>query len=597
MGLMQQALETYRYAEKKYAGVYFAEADEPLAPVGHTITKAKIEITINKDGLFLEANKVDEDDEKTIYSVTEESVGRTSGAARKRPHPLCDKLQYYIPSNTVEYECYIKQLEEWTNSEYSHPILSPLLKYIKRGTILEDLKMADLLKIDDKGNIKNEGDFVRWIVNGIDENSGPCWKCRSLQESYINWYRSLNSENMVFCMISGEKSYSAKQHAKGIVSLNGNAKLISTNDNEGFSYRGRFLDASEALTVGYDTSQKAHNALRWVIANQGVYFGGRLFVGWNPQGKKLPKVTGIMARRNNVSASYTPTAYREQLRNTLNSWKKEYPEDARAVTAVFDAATKGRLAVVYYSEFQATDFVDRLAYWDETCCWPSMNFGIQSPVLSDVVDYAFGTLRSNGYETDDNIKKNIMLQLVMSRIERAAIPVTIERALVQRAGNLQVIPDDKEHKFLRNKFLFATCAVIRKYHIDHFKEDFEMGLEAEKHDRSYQFGRWMAIMEKIERDTYDIDDKREPNIIRRQHAFTIRPYATAVSVMEHLKMAYYPQLSVYQRSFYEKKIEQIMDILSDQMDMLNNALGDSYLMGYYLQKKELYTSNKEKEEE
>ena len=463
----------------------------------------------------------------------------------------------------------------------------------------QDLDKAGLISYDKEGNFKSEKDFVRWIVADIGDESGPCWKNRRLQACYSNWYQSQQAQDTDVCMVSGETVVPARQHAKGVVALNGNAKLISANDNSGFTYRGRFLNDHEALNISYDVSQKLHNALRWVVANQGVYFGGRCFVCWNPQGRELPRATNALTRRRsqNTERAYTPTAYKEQVRSALNSWISEFPADAKAVTAVFDAATTGRLALTYYSELQAADFTARLAYWDETCCWINGDFGIQAPNLQKIATYTFGTLRTDGYDADENIMKQAMVQLLACRIEKAHIPAAYLRNLVQKAANLQIIPDDKEHKYLRRDLLYTTCAVIRKYHIDRYKEEWEMALEPEKKDRSYQFGRLMAIMEKIERDTYDGDEKRETNIIRRQMAFTARPYATAASVIAHLKTAYYPQLSLAARNYYEKQIEEIMELLSADMETLNKPLADTYLLGYYLQKKELYTSKKDKTEE
>ncbi len=593
MSLTQQAYETYSFAEKNFCGVYIAGAKEPLAPVAHTITKASIEITIDKNGKFLQANAVDKTDEKTIFPVTEESAGRTSNAA-EQPHPLCEQLQYLYPGKK-----YLEQLAQWEASPYSHPILTAVLKYVEQGSIVEDLSVAGLIKKDADGNIKNGKDFVRWIVSGIGTEEGECWRNRRLQDSFVNWYALQQSEKTDYCMISGQIAVPAKQHAKGIVALNGNAKLISANDTSGFTYRGRFQNDAEALCVGYITSQKIHNALRWVIANQGLYFGGRCFVCWNSRGKRLPHPMGIMARQKGKTEEvYTPTAYREQLKNTLNSWKNEFPSDANAVTAVFDAATSGRLSLTYYSELQAADFIDRLGFWEETCCWLNGDFGIQSPSLFNITLYAFGTLRESGFEADDNITKQVMLQLLSCRMEKSVFPVSVRNSIVQKANNFQIIPDDKEHKYLRRALLFTCCAVIRKYRYDRFKEEWTMALEPDKKDRSYQFGRLMAIMEKIEKDTYCSDDTRETNIIRRQQAFVARPYSVAASVLSHLKIAYYPQLPVAARIKYERQIEEIMEILSESnYSDLNKPLSDTYLLGYYLQKKELYTAKKENVEE
>ena len=598
MSLMQQAYDTYNYAEKKYAGVYFADKKEPLAPIGHWITNAAIEITINGDGKFLAASSVGAENEKTLFPVTENSTSRTSTSAAEHPHPLCDQLQFFMHEDLIRYPHYIEQLEMWAESDYSHPVIRAVLAYVKAGTIRKDLADSALLKTNEDGSIKNNKDFVRWIVNGIGDESGPCWSNRNLHKAFTAWYSTLQSSTEDYCMITGEVSSPAKQHTKGVISHYGNAKIISANDNNGFTYRGRFLNDKEALNVSYNTSQKAHNALRWVIANEGSCFGDRCFVCWNPQGRKLPEATGIMARRSGISEySYTPSAYKQHMQEIITGWKSELPQDAKAVIAAFDAATTGRLSVNYYSEMPAADFIERLGYWDETCCWYHDNFGIQSPTLYKIADYAFGTLQSNKFVADNNVKKNILIQLLACRLEKAKMPLSIERALVLHAGNMQIVPDDEKSKYLRRDLLFTTCAVIRKYYIDHFKEEWNMALEPENKDRSYQFGRLMAILEKAEKDTYDSDDKRETNIIRRQLAFVERPYSTTVSVLEQIKTAYYPQLSVASRKYYEMQIENIMEILSKDPVSLNRPLKDTYLLGYYLQKKNFYTSKKENMEE
>ena len=49
-----------------------------------------------------------------------------------------------------------------------------------------------------------------------------------------------------------------------------------------------------------------------------------------------------------------------------------------------------------------------------------------------------------------------------------------------------------------------------------------MALEPQKKDVSYQYGRLLAVFEKLERDTYDSNEQREPNAIRMQSVFAKR---------------------------------------------------------------------------
>jgi len=95
-------------------------------------------------------------------------------------------------------------------------------------------------------------------------------------------------------MLSGKESVIAENHPKGIVAKYFNSKLVSANDKDNFTYRGRFIDARQALTIGYEASQYAHNALIWLSRNQSVSFiaGGRTFICWNPEGCRIPNVCG-----------------------------------------------------------------------------------------------------------------------------------------------------------------------------------------------------------------------------------------------------------------------------------------------------------------
>lgn len=599
MSLLQQACDTYDYAEKAHVGRYEADKEAPLAPICHIIATAMIEITINADGQYVQGSEVDDDNAKTIIPATEDSAGR-SGTIPK-PHPLCDYLEYFIPKNEKKYSLYVEQLQDWELSEHSHPMLRSILIYVKGGSIVQDLARDNVIKIDENGIPKNEKTFIRWRVIGVNGEISECWKNVNLQNAYCDFYLSrLQDKETNICMVNGNKDIVAYKHLSGIVSRHPLARLISSKDEGNFTHLGRFINSTEALTVGYTASQKAHNALKWIIDNQGKYCAGRIFVCWNPQGKELPKVMDVMRpnrKGTKDEAKYTISDYKDYLDKTLKGWKTDLPIDAKAVIAVFDAASKGRLSLSYYSELQAVDFLERLKYWDETCCWPNKKFDIQSPLLKDIVCYAFGTLRNNKVEVDDGVMKQSMLKLVASRLEKARIPTDIERALVKKAGALMLFDDSKASNWLRSKLLFTTCAVIKKYRHDYFREEWNMALEKEKKDRSYQYGRLLAVLEKAERDTYGVDEDREPNAMRMQSVFTQRPQYTARIIWEQVRKGYFRHLSNKQRTNYEKLIGQIMEQLSEFEEEANRPLDDTYLLGYYLQKNEMYRSkNKEHKE-
>lgn len=125
-----------------------------------------------------------------------------------------------------------------------------------------------------------------------------------------------------------------------------------------------------------------------------------------------------------------------------------------------------------------------------------------------------------------------------------------------------------------------------------------MALEPEKQDRSYQFGRLLAVMEKVERDTYDSDEGREPNAIRLQSVFCQRPMYAAGIIEKQLEQAYFPRLKPGTRGWYKLIMGEIMESISCfPQESWNLPLEDSYLMGYYLQRHTLYTKTNRNMEE
>lgn len=595
MGLLQKTIETYD-AHSQYVGTQVA-GHEILVPVSHILARADIEIVLEADGRFSSARLVGKEEPKIPIPATEKSAGRTSGACA---HPLCDYLSYICHYNEKKHNLYMDQLTDWATSVYTHPMLISILTYVKKNTILDDLKNNGIITLNEKGIPEKEDLMIRWRVYGIGTPNDGCWQQASLFQAFQDWYLSKKEkEQTALCMLTGEDTFLAQQHQSKIIPKESKAKLISANDKSGFTYRGRFTDDWQALTVGYVTSQKAHNALIWLIEEQGVRctFGKRVFLCWNPKGVEICHAVGPFGNRNKVSVK--PSDYRQELKNTLNGYLSQLPEkNSSVVIAAFDAATTGRLSVTYYNELMGSDYLERLYRWDEHCCWFGMQRHIQSPSLYSIVNCAFGKqITEKGKEllkADEKILGQQMQRLIACRVDGAHMPTDIMFALVNRASRPEAYKNPGAKDSLWQKILFTACAVIRKYRYDYFKEECEMELHTENPDRSYQFGRLLAVFEKVERSTYTNDEKREPYAIRMLSAFSQRPMYIANNIEQHLERAYFSRLSPASRNYYKKLIGEILEqiYLTPQAEW-NLALKETYLMGYYLQRNELYKSKKE----
>lgn len=325
MGLMQRALETYDALAPKYAGVYI-EGQVPLAPIAHLTKRIDIEISIDLDGNFQSAKMLDKDDQIMIIPSTEMAENRTSKAIA--PYPLCDKLEYMYEKESIKYQKYVQQLEAWMDFDASNQILKAILKYIRMGSIIQDLFKCSLIKLDENQKPEKDNMKISWSVIGSEPNR--CSRNTCLFDSYIRFYRenhffldeknqplSLSDREEDNCMITGKRLPVALSHGKSIVPAYGNAKLISSNDKDGYTFRGRFVDADQALSISYEASQKIHNTLRWLVSKESVSFGKRVFLCWNPQGIQLPKVNSDFSF-GNAAPVVVLSDYRNNLKKSLN---------------------------------------------------------------------------------------------------------------------------------------------------------------------------------------------------------------------------------------------------------------------------------------
>ena len=579
MGLMDRAYETY-VNHKDFIGK-IEEGKAPLSPVAHMMQNIQLEITLDLNGNFVTAAKIDKDDSASLIPVTIKSSCRSSAP---EPHPLCDKIQYITKADTVYYKKYIELLAAWANSEYANNRLTAIYKYVMGGNIICNLE---------NNNIEyKESDMVRWRVLGDDPSrQEACWQSTEMFESWQKYYFSVMNGTEDLCMLSGKESVIAENHPKGIVAKYFNSKLVSANDKDNFTYRGRFIDARQALTIGYEASQYAHNALIWLSRNQSVSFvaGGRTFICWNPAGYRVPNVwENLFDVDRDNEIKITPSNYKKHLYKVISGYEKSLPLNADVVLAAFDAATTGRLSLTYYSELKGVDFLKRVEHWYENCNWYNYKYEVQSPNINDIVKCAYGVYSSKDDRTiiNEKIHREQFQRILKCVTENAVIPYDLVKMLVNKVSRPQSY---KKDSIAYKKLIFIACALVRKYYNDKSqKEEWKLNLEPDKKDRSYQFGRLLAVMEKVETDTYDLNVKREANAIRLQSAFCERPWHYTNII--HQKLApYFARHKQNARRYFKKLIGEIMEELSAYPDNeLDKRLADTYILGYYLQRNELY---------
>lgn len=581
---------------------YRDDGTEPLTPVSHILQNAQIEITLTGEGKFLSAVPVSKGDESTIIPATEESAGRTS---RPEPHPLCDQLAYLAPSDDKKHEAYLALLAAWAESPYSHPLVRAVLTYVRSGTILSDLERERIIVRNADGSLgsgKLAGTdyakcLVRWrMIPAPDEEKSESYRNPALFEKWASFYNDLRvGQPHGICQISGEEDVLCQSHPKGTLSSAYGAKLISANDSANFTYRGRFATPEAAVSVGYTASRMAHSALRWLATNHGKQSGDRIFLCWNPEGKETPG--NLLYAFDAGEDKRDFVSYREELRKTLDGYGNKLRPQDDVVIAALEAATTGRLSVTYYTKMKSADLLDRIEHWYDTCAWDGGKFNVPTPSFREIILCAFGKPSGNGLSLDKRDAKlagKYFQKLLSCLTEGRSIPPDLVRALAARADTPQAYEAGPLARIRH-----TACALIRKYRNDQAKrEEWKVTLDTENRDRSYLFGRLLAVLEQAEAATYGKEDRRETNALRRLTRYTQQPMHTARALYEKLN----PYLNRLMRNKpglyrqYRALFDQLFGLLDElEHTSLNEPLEDVYLLGYSSQRSALFTKQEQNE--
>ncbi|EEG75122.1 type I-C CRISPR-associated protein Cas8c/Csd1 [[Clostridium] hylemonae] len=605
-----------------------------LLPVFHTTVTAQIEVTIDESGEFLSAKAVDKAENLTMIPVTEKSLSRTAGT---EPHPLCDNLKYLAGDYMVyyrqgkkqkdyseNYRLYMEALQRWHESPFTHKKVDAIYAYVCKGCMIKDLATQGVMALDDEGkmtgdekiqNVAQADAFVRFRVESIldagadilADTSGQycaeCWLDKTLQEAYIQYYTSMLPEKDL-CYLTGKREAISYLQPKKIRNEGDGAKLISANDESNFTFRGRFSDKTQAFAIGYETSQKIHNALKWIIRKQGYSWDGLYAVIWESGMNPLPTwsadtdtITDEYFNQKDWDEDELPESETGEVQasgfcSAMRGYGKKFGDTSRIVFLAFDAATTGRLAMTEYKTFESSRFLENLTYWYETCRWQQVKYKeghkydyLGMAGVNEIAEALYGT-EQNGKLTLNNKR---MYAQVCKRIlpcisERRKIPVDMVRQAVQKASS----PVVYEKRYNWEAVLGIACAMVKKERREQKKEDWNMALDKECKNRDYLYGRLLAVADRIERRTFDREEDagRETNADRLMNAFSQHPYRTWQTIEQRIH-PYLKKLDIRERNYYKKMLDEICEMFNIDSFADNSRLEGIYLLGYHSQLNEM----------
>lgn len=650
-----------------------AQLHYALMPYYHVKQNVQIIVTINDKGDFVSARLARDGNGKLkSLFVTVPATNDSASRAGKYPsaHPLSDKIQYLAKSYQQVYENhdfhaeYIGLLKNWAESNSSHKKVKAVLEYLTTHDLIEDLVKSNILILNEDGILatpKNASEYSESIFAILNKKDGydtydqgsafvvwevidsdlttvdviETWKDNNLFIAWQNYYASLDSKDG-FCHITGKNTALASKHPKGILRSSNNAKLISANDMDGFTFRGRFTDDKNSIKNGYqavnisaEVTEKAHAALAWLLTSQGHEESGQAMVAWAIDGSKIPQPYKPIVPQAVIEDAWSDfdseefadiddsdeieeqssklhhhkdigSQFAHNLKKTMQGYRQKLTDNDQISVISLDSATPGRMAVTYYYEAMPDDYLTAIADWYDNFAWYSFYFDketnqkrmtIQAPTPYQIAVSAYGS------RVSDAVKKQVVSQVLPVIVEGhyRQIPKTLMDLCVKHACN----PLGLENwEWEQN--LSVACSLYRGYY-NRLKNDkkrsYTVALQENYTSRDYLYGRLLAIAEDIESlALYVAGENRVTTAQRYMQQFANRPFSTWRNIELSLD-PYMKRLKNNRPDYLFNKQNLLNDVMSkfDINDFNNNTpLSGEFLLGYHCQKMAFYLAKQTK---
>ncbi|HER8641819.1 TPA: type I-C CRISPR-associated protein Cas8c/Csd1 [Streptococcus pyogenes] len=620
MDFFTSLLKTYEKAELADLVDHQKRSNEPvLLPIYHTSLKSNgkniISVKLDKDRQFHKAEFM-ADKQMIIFPVTADSVARSG--SHPAPHPLVDKFAYYSAEmGQSQYDSFHKQLNNWIDyceegdvkrflTIVQQFILKPeFLTLILDSLIAPDYQHNQLKVIyfDATGKEKLIDLSACFLEFSIDQFQGfkneSVSTFKALHQSYISFVEA-NRENLGICNISGREEQLTDKH-RGLM---GNAKIISVS-NKREAYKGRFREREDVFSVGYETSEKIHLMIKYLLENKNTstWLGSSQYlINWFSDDltndSRLDIVSPIFddGLEEDDDDDTPPvitlaTEDNKRIGKSFIKGQKLFANDATYYVAILNKTSNGRIALKYFRQLQASQLLTNLNKWQETYSWESRSkFGksrLRTPTFHDILNVSYGVDRDRFLELDnDNFKSDQIQKLVASLIDGKPMP----QSIVKKLGN-----NVKErHRYRKHWYqVEQVClAILHKQN----GEEFSPMLDHTNQNRSYLFGRLLAIFELIETLRYGLDGNNNDRITNAERywtAYTGQP-TKLMMLLENKIKPYEEPLKLNRRGSWmklEKEKEEILELLNPllETETMEKPLDYRFIFGYYAEKNYYYT--------
>ncbi len=640
MSLWSELSLTYSKIASDPSNKNLVEVDKFLLEDGLTINNAGIEISLSKTAEVVDITLISKALQKTIFPVTPDSVKRSGGAIS--PNPLFEKLDYMagdwnlivedesiLENKRNNFEAYKKILGKWANFS-KFPQIKIIYEFISKAKIIELLlrkfSLKDLIgaqaqeeeegeeikenletssendesenksqdklaiqlsKAKESKNVKKLADiFVRFKVYCDDNRPEVYFREDILREWVENYTEILGLKTLdELDYISGRIETLQSFYPKKIRNQGDGARIISSNDKTIRTFGGRFnpKEPEQVATLGQKSMLEALYALSWLIKNNRAFnYDGLVVLSWSAEFIEEANIYNMFSNYEE-DGKYVFNVPSNKVTTSLVMYGKRskgldnFTSQHKVNVLVLDGESKGRISICYYNELDSTKYYQNLENWCKTLCWEWKNFKTKEFEIRTPNFYHIYDLIHRESKEDKKLKKHFFKEILPCVIEGKAIP----RYFVKSAFKKVCKPESFRDYFDWQENICVACAIFNKF----YKKEKYMKLDTNETDRSYLFGRLLALAERIENTATNYAG--QTNAERLFTRFTMRPGQTFSTLQKQL-VPYFDKLygngKAGLANYFKNQIAEILDKMGKEEFTSNKALNEMFILGYYGQR-------------
>ena len=613
MDFFTTLLTSYEKAEEQGL-VDDQSQDTILLPIYHTDYKSKgtdtIVIELTTTGNLISVYEIPKG-QRIIFPIKTTETGNTS-----TNHPLSDKLKN-IKKN-IDDNQYITNWLNYENDPDIHTFINAIQTFINQPDFEKQLTNCI-----GNTNIITDNTYIEFAIpNFKNYKTYSVSNYKELHQSYINFVDYYNKKHHPdqyrTCIISGKKERILGIHRLLTDIGGGTGKLIciSSRDKRKEMFTGNYFgtnkDSLNAIApIGQKTSDKIHLMLKYLINNANSCYSidknNKLLI-WSDSTTKnttapnsLLSILGLSSKTQ-IKTKETQIKPNRTTKTILNSFYKGQNniDKTNYHIAIIYSYSKGRVGLKYFETIEKSQLFENLQKWTNTYQWIDNKFTV-TPSFFNIINDAFAQDHHGDYlelsKSLDTYCAQLHESLLSALLNGQPIPAHILKRIEQNLKYPKRYP--KQWRHLVNQGL----ALLNR-------KDYQPMIDNSETNRSYLFGRLLAVYERIEATKYSLDENKNPQKTPQEtprETNAQRLWTTCINRPERILKNLRDKIKPYNDYLYRKhrgmwtklnkEESEILTLLDThrQSPDFNKPLTVDYLFGYQAEKNFIFKKQTESE--